>query len=113
MSRICPIRNECWPGVLYKPTVYMDLPCSFACPHGAITKSSTSAVPTVHYDKCIGCMECVYQCPGLAIFGYHIKKDMLFLPVEYEAQEGQEVYLVNNNGEKLGGCIGKNITEAE
>ncbi len=77
-------------------------PCSFACPHGAITKSSTSAVPTVHYDKCIGCMECVYQCPGLAIFGYHIKKDMLFLPVEYEAQEGQEVYLVNNNGEKLG-----------
>ena len=47
-------------------------------------------------------MECVYQCPGLAIFGYHIKKDMLFLPVEYEAQEGQEVYLVNNNGEKLG-----------
>lgn len=77
-------------------------PCAFACPHGAITKSSTSMVPRVDYDKCIGCMECVYQCPGLAIFGYDIKKEMLFLPLEYEAKEGQTVYLVNNNGEKLG-----------
>lgn len=77
-------------------------PCSFACPHGAIVKSSTSTVPEVNYDKCIGCMECVYQCPGLAIFGYDVKKGKLFLPIEYEAKEGQEVYLVNNNGEKLG-----------
>lgn len=77
-------------------------PCSFACPHGAITKSSTSSVPVVDYNRCIGCMECVYQCPGLAIFGYHVKKGMLFLPIEYEAKEGQEVYLVNNSGEKLG-----------
>lgn len=77
-------------------------PCSFACPHGAITKSSTSMVPRVDYDKCIGCMECVYQCPGLAIFGYDTRKGTLFLPLEYEAKDGQEVYLVNNNGEKLG-----------
>lgn len=77
-------------------------PCSFACPHGAITKISTSSVPEIDYTKCIGCMECVYQCPGLAIFGYDLRKDNLFLPIEYEAQEGAEVYLVNNNGEILG-----------
>lgn len=77
-------------------------PCSFACPHGAITKISTSSVPEIDYSKCIGCMECVYQCPGLAIFGYDLRKDNLFLPIEYEAQEGAEVYLVNNNGEILG-----------
>lgn len=77
-------------------------PCQFACPHGAITKSSTSTVPHIDFDKCIGCMECVYQCPGLAIFGYNIKKDWLFLPIEYEANEGAEVFLINNNGEKLG-----------
>lgn len=77
-------------------------PCSFACPHGAITKESTSAVPRIDYDKCIGCMECVYQCPGLAIFGYNLKKNTLFLPIEYDAKEGQEVFLVNNDGEKLG-----------
>lgn len=77
-------------------------PCSFACPHGAITKSSTSSVPRIDYSKCIGCMECVYQCPGLAIFGYDLRKNNLFLPIEYEANEGAEVYLVNNNGEILG-----------
>lgn len=77
-------------------------PCAFACPHGAITKSSTSTVPYVDYDKCIGCMECVYQCPGLAIFGYDVRKGNLFLPIEYEVKEGETVFLVNNNGERLG-----------
>jgi glycine/D-amino acid oxidase-like deaminating enzyme/Fe-S-cluster-containing hydrogenase component 2/bacterioferritin-associated ferredoxin/ferredoxin len=77
-------------------------PCEFACPHGAITKTSTSTVPQIDFDKCIGCMDCVYQCPGLAIFGYNLSKDWLFLPIEYEAAEKAEVFLVDNNGKKLG-----------
>ncbi len=77
-------------------------PCEFACPHGAITKTSTSTVPQLDFDKCIGCMDCVYQCPGLAIFGYNLKKDWLFLPIEYHAESGKDVFLVDNNGEKLG-----------
>lgn len=77
-------------------------PCEFACPHGAITKTSTSTVPRIDFDKCIGCMDCVYQCPGLAIFGYNVKKDWLFLPIEYEATEGAEVFLVDNSGKILG-----------
>lgn len=92
-----------------KPFVQIDClygfacnPCEFACPHGAITKTSTSTVPQINYDKCIGCMDCVYQCPGLAIFGYSYTKDWLFLPIEYEAAEGAEVFLVDNNGNKLG-----------
>ena len=92
-----------------KPYVLIDClygfacnPCAFACPHGAITKSSTSIVPQIDFDKCIGCMQCVYQCPGLAIFGYDEQKGKLFLPIEYEANEGAEVFLVNNNGEKVG-----------
>jgi glycine/D-amino acid oxidase-like deaminating enzyme/Fe-S-cluster-containing hydrogenase component 2/bacterioferritin-associated ferredoxin len=92
-----------------KPFVILDCvygfacnPCQFACPHGAISKTSTSNVPEVDYDKCTGCMECVWQCPGLAIFGYNKNKQKLFLPIEYEAEEKSEVYLVNNQGEKLG-----------
>ena len=77
-------------------------PCVFACKHDAISKSSTSTVPYVDYDKCIGCMDCVYQCPGLAIFGYNVEKNQLFLPVEYYAEEGLEVFLVDNNGQKVG-----------
>ncbi|MFA5814019.1 MAG: FAD-dependent oxidoreductase [Bacteroidales bacterium] len=83
-------------------------PCEFACPHGAITKTSTSTVPEIDFDKCIGCMDCVYQCPGLAIFGYNLKKDWLFLPIEYVAEAGSELFLVDNNGKKLGtGMIDK------
>lgn len=77
-------------------------PCSFSCPQGAITKSSTNTVPVIDYDKCIGCMNCVNHCPGLAIFGYDLKKNTLFLPVEYEVNEGVEVFLVDDNGKKVG-----------
>ncbi len=76
-------------------------PCVFACPHGAISKSSTSTVPVVDYDKCIGCMDCVYQCPGLAIFGYMPKTNKVLLPIEYKANENEKVFLVNNHGEKI------------
>lgn len=77
-------------------------PCSFSCPQGAITKSSTSTVPVIDYEKCIGCMDCISKCPGLAIFGYNLKKNWVFLPVEYDIDENTEVYLVNNEGKKLG-----------
>ncbi|MEJ5267946.1 MAG: FAD-dependent oxidoreductase [Bacteroidales bacterium] len=99
-----------------KPYVIIDClygfacnPCEFACPHGAITKTSTSTVPSIDYDKCIGCMDCVYQCPGLAIFGYAEKKNWLFLPIEYSIEEGAEVYLVDNNGKVVGEGIVEKI----
>ena len=77
-------------------------PCAFACRYGAISKSSTSTVPSIDYEKCIGCMDCVYQCPGLAIFGYNTEKNQLFLPVEYHVEENTEVFLIDNNGQKVG-----------
>lgn len=93
--------------MMEKPFVVTDClygfacnPCTFACKYGAISKSSTSTVPCVDYDKCIGCMACVSQCPGLAIFGYDLARGILFLPVEYEVKEGAGVYLVDNSGQK-------------
>ena len=77
-------------------------PCQFACPHGAIIKTSTSTVPETDFAKCVGCMECVYQCPGLAIFGYNLPKQMLYLPIEFDIEAGIDVFLVDNNGQKLG-----------
>ena len=92
-----------------KPFVQLDClygfacnPCTFSCPQGAISKPTTSSTPTVDYNKCIGCMECVNHCPGLAIFGYNLQKEWCFLPIEYEVAEGAEVYLVDNNGQKIG-----------
>ncbi len=92
-----------------KPFVVIDClhgfacnPCAFACKYGAITKSSTSTVPHIDFEKCVGCMDCVYQCPGLAIFGYNLKKGIFFLPIEFDKEEGEEVYLVDNNANILG-----------
>ncbi len=99
-----------------KPFVMIDClhgfacnPCEFACPHGAITKTSTGAVPHIDYSKCTGCMACVYQCPGLAIFGYNLKKDWLFLPLEFDVPEGEEVFLVGNDGSQRGSGIVEKI----
>jgi glycine/D-amino acid oxidase-like deaminating enzyme/Fe-S-cluster-containing hydrogenase component 2 len=92
-----------------KPLVQIDClhsfacnPCEFACPHGAITKTSTSTVPKIEFDKCIGCMDCVNKCPGLAIFGYAPKNDLIFLPIEYFVEENEAVFLVDNQGKKIG-----------
>lgn len=88
-------------------------PCSFACPQNAIKKSSTSSTPEIDYDKCIGCMECVSHCPGLAIFGYNIAQNKLFLPFEYDLEEGKEVFLVDNQGKKLGEGVIEKILKKE
>ena len=77
-------------------------PCTFSCPQGAISKPTTGSTPTVDYTKCIGCMECVNHCPGLAIFGYNTQKQWCFLPVEYSVAEGAEVFLVDNDGTPVG-----------
>ncbi len=94
---------------LEKPFVQIDClygfacnPCAFACKYGAITKSSTSNVPQIDFEKCVGCMDCVYQCPGLAIFGYNLKTGVFFLPIEFDMEEGKEVFLVDNYANKLG-----------
>ena len=86
-------------------------PCVFSCKCGAITKRSTRAVPQIDYDKCIGCMACVYQCPGLAVFGYNLKRNQVFLPIEYAVKEGAEVFLVDNNGQKIGEGVIEQILE--
>ena len=101
--------------MMAKPFVQLDClygfacnPCTFSCPQGAISKLATNTTPTVDYDKCIGCMQCVNNCPGLAIFGYDTVRRICFLPVEYEVEEGADVMLVDNNGEKIGeGVIAK------
>jgi len=92
-----------------KPFVLIDClhgfacnPCAFACPYGAITKSSTSTAPHIDFDKCVGCMDCVYQCPGLAIFGYNLKRNIFFLPIEFDMEAGEDVYLVDNDAGILG-----------
>ncbi|MDR1005895.1 MAG: FAD-dependent oxidoreductase [Bacteroidales bacterium] len=94
MAKRAFVRTECLYGFACNP-------CRFACKYGAITKTSTSDVPHIDYDKCIGCMDCVNQCPGLAIFGYNTKKKLVHLPFEYDTEGQKDVILVDNNGKKI------------
>ena len=103
-----------------RPYVRMDClygfacnPCTFACPQGAISKPTTSSVPQVDYEKCIGCMQCVNHCPGLAIFGYDESHRMAYLPVEYDVEEGQEVFLVDNDGRKMGDGVVQKVLKKD
>ncbi len=57
--------------------------------------------------------EVCFSMPGLAIFGYNLKKDWLFLPIEYDANENAEVFLIDNNGDKLGEGIIEKILRKE
>jgi len=77
-------------------------PCSFSCRQQAITKNSSSSVPIIDYDRCVGCMECVSNCPGLALFGYNLQKKEVYLPIEFKVEAGTEVFLVDDNGVKVG-----------
>ncbi len=93
---------------MQKPFVVLDCvygfacnPCQFSCKYGAITKTSSNDVPKIDYAKCIGCMQCVALCPGLAIFGYNAKTNQVFLPVEFALKEGETVFLVDNEGQKV------------
>jgi sarcosine oxidase subunit alpha len=44
-------------------------PCEAACPTGAIRVGpDPTALPTVEQSKCTGCLRCVRDCPGMAIF---------------------------------------------
>ncbi len=103
-----------------KPFVRIDCtygfacnPCAFACKYGAITKSSTSTVPEIDFEKCVGCMDCVYQCPGLAIFGYNLKRGIFFLPIEFDMEEGEEVFLVDNHANILGEGVIQKVMRKE
>jgi len=88
-------------------------PCSFSCRQQAITKNSSSSVPVIDYEKCIGCMECISHCPGLAFFGYNLQKKEVYLPIEFKAETGTDVFLVDDNGAKVGeGKIGRIIRKA-
>lgn len=91
-----------------KPFVLIDClygfacnPCEFACPHDAIRKTSTSTVPYINFSKCTGCLQCIHQCPGLAIFGFDLNHNRVFLPTEFETPENIEVFLVDNHGKIL------------
>ena len=59
-------------------------PCREICPTGAISMPTPNDLPTVDYEKCIGCSLCVQICPGLAFFMVHYVEDKARITMPHE-----------------------------
>ena len=91
-------------------------PCESSCPNRAIEIGSPiTKLPVLTEDSCTGCGVCVYECPGQAIFildkTYSEKTALVGFPYEYFPlpSEGEQVKVVNRNGEIIGDGIVKKI----
>lgn len=81
-------------------------PCSDACPKGAVKPfTNINDLPEIDFDLCDGCGNCIFVCPGLAIFvvdmTYSQDKALLKLPHEFLPlpKKGEMVKLLNRLGE--------------
>lgn len=84
-------------------------PCSAACSRGAIIPfEDINHRPRLLADKCNGCGNCMYRCPGLAIFvvdeSYSDTETLVKIPYEYLPlpEEGSEVTALNREGLVIG-----------
>lgn len=82
-------------------------PCVSACKFGAITmEGGINGLPRVSADVCVGCMNCLKVCPGLAIFiqDRSKAKPSVTLPYEYLPlpAKGATVTLLGRDGAALG-----------
>lgn len=83
-------------------------PCARACRFNAIEKEGLTSPPSMDYEKCVGCAECVAACPGLGIFvvnkNFEEDRGLVYLPYEFSPapKEGTEVNVLSREGERVG-----------
>ena len=92
-------------------------PCESSCPNKAITVDAPiTKLPVLTGELCTGCGVCIYDCPGQAIFildmTYSEKTALVGFPYEYSPlpSEGEQVEVVNRNGEVIGDGIVRKIS---
>jgi Fe-S-cluster-containing hydrogenase component 2 len=83
-------------------------PCESSCAHGAIIVGRPiTNLPRLDEDSCIGCGECIVECPGLAIFmmdlTYSEKEVTVSLPYEFLPlpRVGEEIEAVDRAGKVI------------
>jgi Fe-S-cluster-containing hydrogenase component 2 len=80
--------------------------CAMACKLGAIRMENVNAIPTIDYNKCIGCISCLMVCPGQAVFLLKVAEGMGQITMQYEFRSvpeiGDLVHALDRDGRVLG-----------
>ncbi len=79
-------------------------PCAASCSKKAIIKKTLTTIPEFNEEKCIGCLLCVANCPGQALFYINEELGELTFPYEFSLRPdiGEEINLVDEYGNTLG-----------
>lgn len=79
-------------------------PCAASCSKKAIVKRTLTSLPEFNSENCIGCLLCVANCPGQALFYLNQELEELIFPFEFSQRPdiGEGVNLVDEHGKTLG-----------
>ncbi len=79
-------------------------PCAASCGKKAIIKKTLTALPEFKQENCIGCLLCVANCPGQALFYLNEELEELIFPYEFSERPeiGEKINLVDEYGNILG-----------
>lgn len=79
-------------------------PCAASCGKKAIIKSTLTSLPLFNRENCIGCLLCVANCPGQALFYLNEEHEELIFPFEFclRPEIGEKINLVDEYGNILG-----------
>lgn len=79
-------------------------PCTASCSKKAIIKRNLTSIPKFKEENCVGCLLCVANCPGQALFYLNKENDELTLPYEFSQKPdtGEIVNLVDEYGSLIG-----------
>jgi len=86
-----------------------EIPCNAcldACRYESVSKAHINDPPKVNWENCNACMQCIRECPGLAMFIVTIKdgKAQITIPweMQYVPKKGETIDVLDRKGTKLG-----------
>jgi Fe-S-cluster-containing hydrogenase component 2 len=79
-------------------------PCAASCGKKAIIKRELISLPEFNEENCIGCLLCVANCPGQALFYINKENCEIIFPFEFSIRPeiGEKIDLVDEYGNILG-----------
>ncbi len=117
IEEITPSKERMAKGPVAVIECYQKIPCNpcyTACKFGAIKEfKDINDRPTIDYDLCTGCGQCLMKCPGLAIFiideSYSDKEALVKIPYEFLPLPEEETYVTGLDREGKPVCRAKVI----